>query len=56
MEFTIALERYYCNQKLSPGGRFGHINPEGIAFYNALIDALIEKGIYSRISKYAMVT
>ncbi|GJN27054.1 hypothetical protein PR202_gb15037 [Eleusine coracana subsp. coracana] len=27
------------------GGRFGNVNPDGVAFYNALIDALLQKGI-----------
>jgi beta-glucosidase len=26
------------------GGRFGHVNPDGVVFYNALIDALLQKG------------
>ena len=28
-------------------GRFGHVNPDGVAFYNALIDALLQRGISS---------
>ncbi|KAG9446185.1 hypothetical protein H6P81_012313 [Aristolochia fimbriata] len=31
--------------RIIPKGRFGGINPEGIAFYNDLIDALLQKGI-----------
>ncbi|XP_068664862.1 beta-glucosidase 18-like [Aristolochia californica] len=31
--------------RILPKGRFGGINPEGIAFYNNLIDALLRKGI-----------
>ncbi|XP_068650484.1 beta-glucosidase 18-like [Aristolochia californica] len=31
--------------RILPQGRFGGINPEGIAFYNDLIDALLRKGI-----------
>ncbi|KAK3142090.1 hypothetical protein QOZ80_4BG0342090 [Eleusine coracana subsp. coracana] len=37
--FSIAWTR------ILPRGRFGHINPDGVAFYNALIDALLQKGI-----------
>lgn len=29
---------------LSPGGRYGKINPTGIAFYNNLIDSLLLRG------------
>jgi hypothetical protein len=27
-------------------GRFGKVNPEGIEFYNELIDSLLLKGVY----------
>ncbi|GJN02361.1 hypothetical protein PR202_ga19703 [Eleusine coracana subsp. coracana] len=37
--FSIAWTR------ILPRGRFGHINPDGVAFYDALIDALLQKGI-----------
>jgi beta-glucosidase/6-phospho-beta-glucosidase/beta-galactosidase len=30
---------------LSAGGLFGDVNPDGVAFYNAIIDALVLKGI-----------
>jgi beta-glucosidase/6-phospho-beta-glucosidase/beta-galactosidase len=48
---------YYCidetiHNYLSPGGRFGHVNPDGVTFYNALINALLDKGMNSRISKH----
>jgi len=32
---------------LATEGRFGHANPDGVAFYNALIDALLQRGISS---------
>jgi beta-glucosidase len=47
---------YYCLVKLvdqmlssqltppPPEGRFGLVNPDGVAFYNDLIDALLQKG------------
>ncbi|KAL6903511.1 hypothetical protein ACP4OV_004324 [Aristida adscensionis] len=46
--FSIAWSR------ILPRGRFGHVNPDGIAFYNTLIDALIQKGIepFVTISHY----
>ncbi|KAK3142091.1 hypothetical protein QOZ80_4BG0342100 [Eleusine coracana subsp. coracana] len=31
--------------RILPRGRFGNVNPDGVAFYNALIDALLQKGI-----------
>lgn len=31
---------------LAAGGRSGYVNPDGVAFYDALIDALLEKGIH----------
>jgi len=31
--------------RILPRGRFGQVNPEGIAFYNKLIDSLLLKGI-----------
>ncbi|KAG9446184.1 hypothetical protein H6P81_012312 [Aristolochia fimbriata] len=37
--FSLAWSR------ILPKGRFEGINPEGIAFYNDLIDALVQKGI-----------
>ncbi|KAI5014198.1 hypothetical protein ZWY2020_055588 [Hordeum vulgare] len=37
--FSIAWTR------ILPRGRFGHINPDGVAFYNAIINALLQKGI-----------
>jgi hypothetical protein len=30
------------------GGRLGGVNSEGVAFYNRLIDALLQKGIISQ--------
>ncbi|OEL22948.1 putative inactive beta-glucosidase 14 [Dichanthelium oligosanthes] len=46
--FSIAWTR------ILPRGRFGHVNPDGVAFYNALIDTLLEKGIqpFVTISHY----
>ncbi|RLM73066.1 putative inactive beta-glucosidase 14 [Panicum miliaceum] len=46
--FSIAWTR------ILPRGRFGHVNTDGVAFYDALIDALIEKGIqpFVTISHY----
>jgi hypothetical protein len=35
------------NSTLTTEGRFGHVNPHGVAFYNALIDALLQRGISS---------
>lgn len=32
------------NSTLPTGGRFGHVNPNGVAFYNALINALLQRG------------
>jgi beta-glucosidase len=29
---------------VAAGGRFGDINPDGVAFYNQIIDALLQKG------------
>ncbi|XP_048558507.1 probable inactive beta-glucosidase 14 isoform X2 [Triticum urartu] len=37
--FSIAWAR------ILPRGRFGHVNPDGVAFYNAIINALLHKGI-----------
>ncbi|CAN6268518.1 unnamed protein product [Urochloa humidicola] len=37
--FSIAWTR------ILPRGRFGHVNPDGVSFYNSLIDTLLEKGI-----------
>ncbi|CAM0903818.1 unnamed protein product [Alopecurus aequalis] len=37
--FSIAWAR------ILPRGRFGDVNPDGVAFYNAIIDALVQKGI-----------
>ncbi|XP_047062186.1 probable inactive beta-glucosidase 14 [Lolium rigidum] len=37
--FSIAWTR------ILPRGRFGDVNPDGVAFYNAIIDALVQKGI-----------
>ncbi|KAF7017507.1 hypothetical protein CFC21_030944 [Triticum aestivum] len=37
--FSIAWTR------ILPRGRFGHVNPDGVAFYNAIINALLHKGI-----------
>ncbi|KAK1687041.1 hypothetical protein QYE76_047889 [Lolium multiflorum] len=37
--FSIAWTR------ILPRGRFGDINPDGVAFYNQIIDALLQKGI-----------
>ena len=37
--------------RILPEGR-GHINPEGIAFYNRLIDELCEKGIVPMVTLY----
>lgn len=37
--FSIAWTR------ILPRGRFGDVNPDGVAFYNAIIDALWQKGI-----------
>ncbi|TVU15259.1 hypothetical protein EJB05_38769, partial [Eragrostis curvula] len=37
--FSIAWTR------ILPRGRFGYVNPDGVAFYNALINALLQKGI-----------
>ncbi|XP_022683921.1 probable inactive beta-glucosidase 14 isoform X3 [Setaria italica] len=37
--FSIAWAR------ILPRGRFGHVNPNGVAFYNALINALLQRGI-----------
>uniref|UniRef100_A0A0E0KST0 Uncharacterized protein n=1 Tax=Oryza punctata TaxID=4537 RepID=A0A0E0KST0_ORYPU len=31
--------------RILPKGRFGDVNPDGVAFYNALIDGLVQKGI-----------
>ncbi|XP_020084044.1 probable inactive beta-glucosidase 14 [Ananas comosus] len=31
--------------RILPRGRFGDVNPVGVAFYNSLIDALVSKGI-----------
>lgn len=36
--FSIAWAR------ILPRGRFGHVNPNGVAFYNALINALLQRG------------
>ncbi|XP_039775051.1 probable inactive beta-glucosidase 14 isoform X2 [Panicum virgatum] len=46
--FSIAWTR------ILPRGRFGHLNPDGVAFYNQLIDALLQKGIqpFVTISHY----
>ncbi|XP_021318919.1 probable inactive beta-glucosidase 14 isoform X3 [Sorghum bicolor] len=46
--FSIAWAR------ILPKGRFGHVNPDGVAFYNALIDALLQRGIepFVTISHY----
>ncbi|CAL5015965.1 unnamed protein product [Urochloa decumbens] len=46
--FSIAWTR------ILPRGRFGHVNPDGVAFYNDLIDALLQKGIlpFVTISHY----
>jgi len=46
--FSIAWTR------ILPRGRFGHVNPDGVAFYNELIDALLQKGIqpFVTISHY----
>ncbi|CAD6344167.1 unnamed protein product [Miscanthus lutarioriparius] len=46
--FSIAWAR------ILPKGRFGHANPDGVAFYNALIDALLQRGIepFVTISHY----
>ncbi|GJN27056.1 hypothetical protein PR202_gb15039 [Eleusine coracana subsp. coracana] len=37
--FSIAWTR------ILPRGRYGDLNPDGITFYNAIIDALLQKGI-----------
>ncbi|XP_047063882.1 probable inactive beta-glucosidase 14 [Lolium rigidum] len=37
--FSIAWTR------MLPRGRFGDLNPDGVAFYNQIIDALLQKGI-----------
>ncbi|CAO2042988.1 unnamed protein product [Urochloa humidicola] len=46
--FSIAWTR------ILPRGRFGDVNPDGVAFYNDLIDALLQKGIqpFVTISHY----
>ncbi|TVU15273.1 hypothetical protein EJB05_38784 [Eragrostis curvula] len=40
--------------RILPRGRVGYVNPDGVAFYDALIDALLEKGIqpFVTISHY----
>lgn len=35
------------------GGRFGEVNPAGIAFYNRLIDSLLLKGTHSIVASHA---
>nr|CAB3485115.1 unnamed protein product [Digitaria exilis] len=40
--FSIAWTR------ILPRGRFGHVNPDGVAFYNHLIDALLQKELEMR--------
>uniref|UniRef100_A0ACD5V6U5 Uncharacterized protein n=1 Tax=Avena sativa TaxID=4498 RepID=A0ACD5V6U5_AVESA len=34
-----------ARKSLVAGGRFGDVNLDGVAFYNAIIDALVQKGI-----------
>nr|CAB3487623.1 unnamed protein product [Digitaria exilis] len=47
--FSIAWAR------ILPNGRFGKVNPDGVAFYNAIIDALLRKG-YAQASNSSMTT
>lgn len=45
MNFPHAI----ASQILAADGRFGKVNPDGVAFYNAIIDALLQKGIWKRL-------
>jgi len=51
--FSIRGQEFY-QLLLVAGGQFGHVNLDGIAFYNDLIDALLQKGIqpFVTISHY----
>ncbi|CAD6260294.1 unnamed protein product [Miscanthus lutarioriparius] len=44
--FSIAWAR------ILPRGRFGEVNPDGVAFYNAIIDALLQKGMQPFVTIY----
>ncbi|KAK8449178.1 hypothetical protein SEVIR_7G173000v4 [Setaria viridis] len=44
--FSIAWTR------ILPRGRFGKVNPDGVAFYNAIIDALLQKGMQPFVTIY----
>ena len=47
------LSHTVINQIIAAGGRFGEVNPDGVAFYNAIIDALLHKGIQQGLLQLA---